>query len=101
MFDKRSSRNKFNAAGFSQSRHSGDIFEASGLAFTSGTRIRMDPRHPWCTDTLMTAMRQETSMLINHAFRNDVSATELLLADYTFINEELADIIVSRIRALR
>lgn len=29
-------------------------------------------------------------MLINHAFRNDVSATELLLADYTFINEELA-----------
>ena len=70
----------------------GDIFGGQWLGFQHlGTRIRMDPiDNPWCTDTLMTAMRQETSMLINHAFRNDVSATELLLADYTFINEELA-----------
>ena len=70
----------------------GNIFGGQWLGFQHlGTRIRMDPiDNPWCTDTLMAAMRQETSMLLNYAFRNDVSATELLLADYTFINEELA-----------
>ena len=70
----------------------GTIFGGQWLGFEHlGTRIRMDPiDNPWCTDTLMDAMRQETAMLINHAFRENKSATELLLANYTFINEELA-----------
>ena len=70
----------------------GTIFGGQWLGFEHlGTRIRMDPiDNPWCTDTLMDAMRQETAMLLNHAFRENKSATELLLADYTFINEELA-----------
>lgn len=70
----------------------GTIFGGQWLGFQHlGTRIRMDPiDNPWCTETLMTAMRLETSMLLNHAFRTNVSATELLLADYTFVNEELA-----------
>ncbi|MBA62341.1 MAG: hypothetical protein CMJ76_08235 [Planctomycetaceae bacterium] len=70
----------------------GSIFGGQWLGFQHlGTRIRMDPiDNPWCTDTLMAAMREETSMLLNHAFRKNVSATELLLADYTFVNEELA-----------
>tara|TARA_Y100001968_G_scaffold4425_1_gene3906 strand:+ start:1444 stop:3318 length:1875 start_codon:yes stop_codon:yes gene_type:complete len=70
----------------------GTVFGGQWLGFQHlGTRIRMDPiDNPWCTDTLMSAMRTETSMLLNHTLRSNASATELLLADYTFVNEELA-----------
>ena len=42
----------------------GDIFAAQWLGFEHvGTRIWLDPiDNPWCTATLMTAMRDETSM---------------------------------------
>lgn len=56
-----------------------------------GREIRRDPiDEPWCTDTLMDAMRGETERLIVWLVRQDRPATELLTADYTFINAELA-----------
>lgn len=38
------------------------------------------------------AMRQETEMLFEHIVREDRSVLELLDADYTFLNEKLADL---------
>ena len=70
----------------------GSVFGGQWLGFQHlGTRIRMDPiDNPWCTESLMSAMRQETAMLLSHTIRHNKPATELLLADYTFLNEELA-----------
>ncbi|MEQ8211005.1 MAG: DUF1592 domain-containing protein [Lacipirellulaceae bacterium] len=57
-----------------------------------GREIRRDPiDEPWCTDTLMDAMRQETMMLFMSIVRENQPLTELLDADYTFVNEELAN----------
>ena len=66
----------------------GSVFGGQWLGFQHlGTRIRMDPiDNPWCTESLMSAMRQETAMLLSHTIRHNKPATELLLADYTFLN---------------
>jgi hypothetical protein len=71
----------------------GTSFAAQWLGFDAlGTRLRLDPiDNPWCTDSLMDSMRAETSLFINDLIRNDRPLQELLTADYTFLNEELAN----------
>jgi hypothetical protein len=70
----------------------GDIFAAQWLKFADlGTRIRRDPiDNPWCTETLMSAMRDETSLFIHSLIAENQPLHRLIDADYTFINEELA-----------
>jgi hypothetical protein len=41
-------------------------------------------------DNIRKGFRRETEMLFGHILRNDRSVTELLSADYTFLNERLA-----------
>ncbi|HEX2862459.1 MAG TPA: DUF1592 domain-containing protein, partial [Lacunisphaera sp.] len=45
---------------------------------------------PQLTGTLRRAMQQETEMTFAHVIREDRPLTELIDADYTFLNEELA-----------
>ncbi|MEM7231412.1 MAG: DUF1592 domain-containing protein, partial [Planctomycetota bacterium] len=70
----------------------GDTFAAQWLGYgILGTRVRMDPiDNPWCTDSLMTAMRQETSMLFVSLVRENQPILRLLDSKHTFLNEELA-----------
>lgn len=70
----------------------GSIFAAQWLGFQHvGTRIWLDPiDNPWCTDTLMTAMRQETGLFFMSLIRDNQPIRRLLDADYTYVNEELA-----------
>lgn len=70
----------------------GDLFAAQWLGFHNvGTRIWLDPiDQPWCTDTLMTAMRDETSMFFMALLRDDLPIRSLIDADFTYVNEELA-----------
>ena len=70
----------------------GTIFAAQWLGFDAlGTRVRLDPiDFPFCTDSLMDAMRAETSMMINELIQSNRPVSELLTANFTFLNEELA-----------
>ena len=70
----------------------GSVFASQWLGFEDlGTRIRMDPiDNPWCTESLMAAMREETAMFFVSLVTEDRPVSELLSADYTFMNEELA-----------
>lgn len=79
----------------------GSVFIAQWLGSQNlGTRTRLDPiDNPWCTETLMAAMREETSMFFNHLVRENRPITELVDADYTFLNEELAKLY--RIRGVK
>jgi cytochrome c553 len=45
---------------------------------------------PYFDESLAAAMARETGMLFEHVVRADRPATELLTADYTFVNERLA-----------
>ena len=45
---------------------------------------------PEFDDNIRKGFRRETEMLFGYILRNDRSATELLTADYTFLNERLA-----------
>lgn len=71
----------------------GDAFAGQWLSTQLiGTRIRLDPiDNPWCTDSLMSAMRAETSMFFMSLLRENRSIDELIDARYTFVNEELAN----------
>ena len=70
----------------------GTSFAAQWLGFQHvGTRIWLDPiDNPWCTDTLMTAMRDESSMFFLSLVRENRPIRALIDADYTFVNQELA-----------
>ena len=70
----------------------GNVFAAQWLGFHNvGTRIWLDPiDNPWCTDTLMTAMRDETSMFFMSLIRDDLPIRNLIDANFTYVNEELA-----------
>ncbi|MEO2199048.1 MAG: DUF1592 domain-containing protein [bacterium] len=70
----------------------GDIFAAQWLGFQHvGTRIWLDPiDNPWCTDSLMTAMRDESSLFFLSLLRENRPIRTLIDADYTYVNEELA-----------
>ena len=70
----------------------GTVFAAQWLGFRHvGTRIWLDPiDSPWCTATLMTAMRDESSMFFLSLLRENRPIRNLIDADYTYVNEELA-----------
>ena len=70
----------------------GEVFAAQWLGFDDlGTRIRMDPiDNPWCTDSLMQAMKAETATFFLSLVRGNQPISRLLDADYTYINEEVA-----------
>ena len=70
----------------------GTSFAAQWLGFQQvGSRIWLDPiDNPWCTDTLMTAMRDESSLFFLSLVRDNQPIRRLIDADYTFVNEELA-----------
>jgi hypothetical protein len=47
-------------------------------------------RFPWFNDNLRAAFARETELFLESQVREDRSAVELLTADYTFLNEQLA-----------
>ena len=75
-----------------RARTLGTHFAAQWLGFDAlGTRIRLDPiDNPWCTDSLMDAMRAESAIFVHHLFRDNRPLHELIHADYSYLNEELA-----------
>ena len=70
----------------------GDVFAAQWLGSQYlGKRVRADPiDNPWCTESLMSAMRAETSMFFMSLIRDDLPLHRLIDARHTFLNEELA-----------
>lgn len=70
----------------------GTVFAAQWLGFQHvGTRIWLDPiDNPWCTASLMTAMRDESSLFFMSLLRENRPIRTLIDADYTYLNEELA-----------
>lgn len=71
------------------------VFAAQWLGFGQvGNRIRLDPiDFPWCTDALMDAMRAESSLFFMSLLRENRPVPELIDADYTYVNEVLAQTI--------
>ncbi len=56
-----------------------------------GVRNRPDPiDNPKMTDTLYKAMYDESTLFFTYLFKKNKPVKELILADYTFLNEELA-----------
>ncbi len=76
----------------------GRQFAAQWLGFRfMGNRVRLDPiDNPWCTDSLMTAMREESGLFFTSLVRENRSIDDLVAADYTYLNEELAGEIYGR-----
>ena len=70
----------------------GTSFAAQWLGFQHvGSRIWLDPiDNPWCTESLMTAMRDESSLFFLSLVRENQPIRRLIDADYTYVNEELA-----------
>jgi hypothetical protein len=70
----------------------GSVFAAQWLGFDAlGVRVRLDPiDNPWCTDTLMAAMKQESAMGFTSLIRKNKPLSELIQSKTTFVNEELA-----------
>ncbi|MEM8913358.1 MAG: DUF1592 domain-containing protein [Planctomycetota bacterium] len=71
----------------------GDQFAAQWLGSQHvGTRVRLDPiDNPWCTESLMKAMRDETSQFFHALVIDNEPVERLLDADFTFLNEELSN----------
>ena len=70
----------------------GYVFAAQWLGFDDvGTRRRLDPiDNPWCTESLMKAMRAETSLFFYSLIRYNHPVSKLIDARYTYLNQELA-----------
>jgi len=70
----------------------GTIFASQWLGFQHlGTRVRADPiDNPWCTDSLMDAMKAESAMFFTSLIRKNNPLQQLVKANYTYLNEELA-----------
>ena len=70
----------------------GSVFAGQWLGFDAlGVRVRLDPiDNPWCTDTLMAAMKKESAMGFTSLIREDKPLTELIQSRTTYVNEELA-----------
>ncbi len=66
-------------------------FAAQWLRLTGLAEVHPEPTiFPDFTKDLATAMRREVELLVEHVVRTDRPVTELLTADYTFVNEPLA-----------
>ncbi len=76
----------------------GSTFAAQWLGFRFiGNRVRLDPiDNPWCTDSLMTAMREESSLFFSSLIQENRSLDDLINANHTYLNEELARTIYQR-----
>ncbi|MEM6916287.1 MAG: DUF1592 domain-containing protein, partial [Verrucomicrobiota bacterium] len=70
----------------------GEIFAAEWLSTDDvGPRIRKDPiDNPWCTESLMSAMRAETAYFFHSLVSDNAPVSRLIDSDYTFLNAELA-----------
>ena len=70
----------------------GEVFAGEWLGTHNvGPRIRKDPiDNPWCTESLMKAMRDETALFIHSLIRENAPVARMINARYTFLNEELA-----------
>ena len=70
----------------------GEVFAGEWLGTHKvGPRIRKDPiDNPWCTESLMKAMRDETALFIHSLIRENAPVERMINARYTFLNEELA-----------
>ena len=75
-----------------RSRALGENFAVQWLGITAlGGASRPDPkRFPEFDDELVAAMRAEAVEFVGYVLREDRSLSELLDADYTFLNERLA-----------
>ena len=75
-----------------RSRSLGNDFASQWFSFHYiGKQIRADPiDNPWCTDTLMESMKQESILFFHSLVRDDRPLSDLINADYTYMNEELA-----------
>lgn len=70
----------------------GSIFASQWLGFTDLGRVRPGQiDNPWATDSLIAAMKDESALLFNSIVRNNAPLDRLIDADYTFLNEELAN----------
>lgn len=71
----------------------GQVFAAQWLGYDDlGVRIRLDPiDNPWCTESLMDAMKAESSLFFVSLLRENQPLHRLIDADYTYLNEELAE----------
>ena len=70
----------------------GYVFAAQWLGFDDvGPRRRQDPiDNPWCTESLMAAMRAESSLFFYSLVRENRPISKFVDANYTYLNEELA-----------
>ena len=77
----------------SRSESLGRIFASEWLNTDDvGPRIRKDPiDNPWCTETLMAAMREETSLFFHSLVMENEPIERLIDSNYTFLNAELAE----------
>ena len=75
-----------------RSRALGEIFAGEWLGTHNvGPRIRKDPiDNPWCTESLMAAMRNETAWFVHSLILENAPVARLIDAKYTFLNSELA-----------
>ncbi|MEM7415711.1 MAG: DUF1592 domain-containing protein [Gemmatimonadota bacterium] len=70
----------------------GTRFAAQWLRLQDLYKVRPDPNFfPNFDETLADAMRVETETFFNHLVQQDRDALELLTAQYTFVNERLAN----------
>jgi mono/diheme cytochrome c family protein len=68
-----------------------DGFAAQWLNLRRLADVVVDPdRYPTYDDSLLQAFEQETELFVASTLREDRSVTDLLDADYTFVNERLA-----------
>ena len=66
-------------------------FAAQWLRLPDVEKVHPDALdYPYFDQTLSEAMVRETELLFDHLVREDRSVTELITADYTFVNERLA-----------
>jgi hypothetical protein len=69
----------------------GTRFAAQWLRLQDVDKVHPDPNfYPNFDENLAEAMRRETVMFFNHLVRTDRSLLDLYSADYTFVNERLA-----------
>ena len=70
----------------------GENFGSQWLQYSEvGVRNRPDPiDNPQMTDSLYKAMKDESAMFFTYIMKKNKRISELLTADYTFLNEELA-----------
>ena len=56
-----------------------------------GVRIRPDPiDNPWCTDTLIEGLKNETALFVHSLIVDNQPISRLVDAEYTYLNEEVA-----------